>query len=291
MPAVRSAGSVSGWPARRSSTLVKPGTCAEAEPGVGRDARLVCCLDAELGEPLVHEESLGATVGRDISSLGRGEMPVDRRQVPASLQRGQVDLDRRAAVREQRGDAVAGLEAARPECMRQLVDATEQVTRRVLGAIGIYHCDPARIILRPAPEPLRSHCHLPARCCSSIDGTTRTGSNLAASVPIEHHITGLCGRLMRGSAIRPGLWFLPRPRIRSTRRSPREAAAGGRAPRGRGPPGRRSADQRPEPSVISLSDDFAVLTAAAMLCGVVVSVPFSKTNAVAPVLGLTSEMF
>ena len=54
------------------------------------------------GESLVHEERLGLAVVHDVGDLRGGEVPVDRREVPAGLQRGQVELNRRDAVRQQR---------------------------------------------------------------------------------------------------------------------------------------------------------------------------------------------
>ena len=149
---------------------------AVAESRVGRDSGLVRSVGAQLGEALMHEERLGAAIRRDVGGLRRGEVPVDGGEVPAGLEGGQVDLDRRHAVGQQGGDAVARLQAPRRQRVRQLVDPLEKVARAVLRAIGIDDRDPARIFLRPAPEPLRSHCHLPGPASvlrtSPADGRT-----------------------------------------------------------------------------------------------------------------------
>ena len=66
----------------------------EAEPGIGGNASFVGGGSAQLAEPLMHEERLRPAVLDDVGGLGRGEVPVDRGQVPARLQGGQVNLDR-----------------------------------------------------------------------------------------------------------------------------------------------------------------------------------------------------
>ena len=66
------------------------GHVAVAEPGgasrpaAARSAAARSAAAAGLGEPLVHEERLRPAVGDQVSDLGRGEVPVDRRQVPAA---------------------------------------------------------------------------------------------------------------------------------------------------------------------------------------------------------------
>jgi hypothetical protein len=88
-------------------------------------------------------------------------VPVDRGQVPAGLERSQVHLYRRRAIGQQGRDPVARLQAKRPERTGNLVHPAEQLTAGVLGAVGLDHRDPARILLRAAPEPSDPICSPP----------------------------------------------------------------------------------------------------------------------------------
>ena len=80
-------------------------------------------------------------------------MPVERRVVPPSLQRGQAQFLRRDAIGDERGNTVAVGQPALAQRMGDLIYPAEQVAGLVLGAIRLDYRDPVRIVLRTLPEP------------------------------------------------------------------------------------------------------------------------------------------
>lgn len=111
-------------------------------------------------EPLSDEKRLRLAVPQDVGDLRRREMPVDRREVPAGLKRGEVQLKRGSPVRQERRDAVTGDQAEIPQTTGQLIHPGQQVPRAVLAAVDVDCGDPARILLRATPEAERCHRHL-----------------------------------------------------------------------------------------------------------------------------------
>ena len=130
---------------------------AVPETGRGREPGGVRGRNAGGGESLVHEQRPGLAVADDVGDLRGGEVPVDRREVPARLQRGEIELQRGYPVGQDRGDAIAGPQAAGAQPAGELVDPGQQLARGVAGAVCLDHRRPAGALLRPAPEPERSH--------------------------------------------------------------------------------------------------------------------------------------
>ena len=157
LPAVRSAGHGLRLARPQLGDGSKAGHGAVPETGRGREPGGVRGGHAGAGESLVHEQRPGLAVADDVGDLRGGEVPVDRREVPARLQRGEIELQRGYPVGQDRGDAIAGPQAARPQPAGELVDPGQQLARGVAGAIRLDHRRPAGTLLRPAPEPERSH--------------------------------------------------------------------------------------------------------------------------------------
>ena len=63
-------------------------------------------LAAGVSESLRRDEGFRVGVLQDVAGLGRGQVVVDRRQVPACLAGGQIHFDHRSAVGQNRCDAV-----------------------------------------------------------------------------------------------------------------------------------------------------------------------------------------
>src|SRR5215470_11186077 len=135
----------------------EPGHVPVADPPAGRHARLLGGPGPGRAVPLVHEERLRLAVAHDVGDLRGGEVPVDGGDVPAGLQRGQVDLERRDPVGRQHGHAVPGLQALGPQAVGELVDPGQQVACGVRGAVRLDRCDPSRVGLGAPPEAERSH--------------------------------------------------------------------------------------------------------------------------------------
>jgi hypothetical protein len=94
----------------------------------------------------------GITIGDDVTDLGGGQMPVDRRHVPAGLMRGEERFDHGRAVVEHGGDAVARREAERAQTVHQAIGAGEERTGGDLGTVGLDHRDPVWARRRDLPE-------------------------------------------------------------------------------------------------------------------------------------------
>ena len=124
---VRSAGSVGGlgvahrW--RRSRSRRSPRPRSTATTGARPRRR----RPGHLGEPLVGHERLGLRVLQDVGDLGTDQVVVDRDQVPAGLQGGQVELEHLHPVGEEGGDHVPGLEAEAAQPVDHLVGPAEEL--------------------------------------------------------------------------------------------------------------------------------------------------------------------
>ena len=86
---------------------------ADGEALLLREPDLVGGGRALVGEPLVGDEHLRLGVLDDVGDLGPDEVGVDRDEVEAGLQRGEVELEHLHAVREHHRHRVARLEARR----------------------------------------------------------------------------------------------------------------------------------------------------------------------------------
>ena len=126
---------------------------AIAESCPRRQVRQVSGGRGDGREALMHEQRLGLAVPDDIRHLRGGEVPVDRRQIPARLERGQVQLQRRHAVGQYGGNPVSRPQPAGPQPVGDLIHPAEQVTCGVLRSIRLDRGDPLRALLRTAPEP------------------------------------------------------------------------------------------------------------------------------------------
>jgi hypothetical protein len=129
----------------------------DREDALRGDARLGDAPQTLLRVALVDEKGLGLAVGDDVADLGSGEVPVDRRVVPAGLQRGQVEHQPVGAVRHEAAEAVARLESQLSQTVHEAVGTGEQVTGTVFGAVRVHGGDPVRIRLRQPPETERAH--------------------------------------------------------------------------------------------------------------------------------------
>ena len=102
-----------GLPVEQLRVGAEAGHAPDREASRRREVDLVDRGAACGCERLRPDEHLGAGVGEDVRDLAAGQVMVDRRQVPAGLRRGEVELDHRRAVRQHRREAVAGTEAER----------------------------------------------------------------------------------------------------------------------------------------------------------------------------------
>ena len=86
-------------------------------------------LSADLSEALVADEHGGVRVAQDVGHLGRHQVVVDRHQVPAGLEGGQVELEHLDAVGQHGGDDAARFESESPHTMDHLVASARGVDR------------------------------------------------------------------------------------------------------------------------------------------------------------------
>ena len=108
----------------------EPGDLADREAGRGGELRLVGRLERDVGEALVGDERLGVRVAQDVGDLRADQVVVDRHQVPAGLEGGEVELEHLDPVGKQGGDHVAGSEAELSQAVNDLVDPPQQLARR-----------------------------------------------------------------------------------------------------------------------------------------------------------------
>ncbi len=88
-------------------------------------------------------------------------MVVDGDDVPARLERGEIDLEHFDAVGQDEGDRVARLEPEGAQPVDDLVGPAEQIARLELGAVGADEGEVPRLLLRHSPEPEVGHRRFP----------------------------------------------------------------------------------------------------------------------------------
>ena len=201
------------------------------------DARLVGGGDGHVGEALVGDEGLGPGVLQDVGHLGRHQVVVDRDQVPAGLQGGQVDLDHLGAVGQQGGDHVAHAEALGPQGVHHLVGPAEQLPGLHLVALGRHEGQVVGVFLGQRPEAEVTHQQSPCR-------SREAGEQMAAPATRRLERVLTYGNLRAGAARGPAKRdqesrpWLGSSRARSSRSPAAAAASGGPSrwpPRPRGP--------------------------------------------------------
>ncbi len=162
---VRSSGSVVGSASRRAANEPEPGDLADREAGRGGELGLLGRLERHVGEPLVGDERLGVRVAQDVGDLGSDQVVVDRHQVPAGLEGGEVELEHLDTVGQQGGDHVAVPEAELPQAVDDLVHPPEQLTRAVYSMpSGATEREVFGVLVRQCPESEIAHVIGPPLC-------------------------------------------------------------------------------------------------------------------------------
>ncbi len=105
----------------------------------------------------MRDEGLGPGVLEDVRNLGRHQVVVDRDEVPAGLQSGQIDLQHLGAVGQQGGDHVAHLESLGPPGVHQLVGPAQELSGRDFVALGRHEGQVIGIFLGQRPEAEVTH--------------------------------------------------------------------------------------------------------------------------------------
>ena len=142
----------------------EPGDLADREAGRGGELRLLGRLERHVGEALVGDERLGVRVAQDVGDLRADQVVVDRHQVPAGLEGGEVELEHLDPVGEQGGDHVAVAEPELPQAVNDLVHPPQQLTRGVLGAVGSHQREVVGVFVRQCPESEIAHVIGPPLC-------------------------------------------------------------------------------------------------------------------------------
>ena len=103
------------------------GHVANGEPAGCVEADFVRRGDGDVRKALMGDEGLCSRVLQDVGHLGRHQVVVDRDEVPARLQRREVDLDHLGAVGQQGRDDVADLEALCAQRVHDLIGVAEEL--------------------------------------------------------------------------------------------------------------------------------------------------------------------
>jgi hypothetical protein len=106
--------------------------------------------------PVGHEH-LGLRIADDVGDLGADQVVVDRHQIPARLQTGQIQLDHLGAVGEEGGDGVALLQAQGAQAVDDPVALAQELAGADLAAVGIDQRHVTGISLRQRPKPQIGH--------------------------------------------------------------------------------------------------------------------------------------
>jgi hypothetical protein len=105
----------------------------------------------------VSDERLRAAVRHDVGDLGRGEVEVDRREVPARLQAREVDEVELRAVGHADRDGVAVREPERAQPVHDAVALGEQLAARPVALLRVDERERPRVALRVGPEAVVGH--------------------------------------------------------------------------------------------------------------------------------------
>ena len=103
------------------------------------------------------EDSLRRAVGDDVAGLGRRQVVVQRREVEPRLRHRHEELQHLRPVLQHHGDAVALLNAHRPQPMNQLVRTGEQRGKGHGLSVRLHHRDVVGVGLRLLPETKGRH--------------------------------------------------------------------------------------------------------------------------------------
>jgi hypothetical protein len=101
---------------------------------------------------------------------------VDRHQVPARLERSEIDLEHLGSVGQDRGHDVARPDPLGPQCMDELVGVPQQFARPHLQTFG---CDQGQIVgifLGQGPKPEVTHGVPPLCACRFVGATPSAAS-------------------------------------------------------------------------------------------------------------------
>jgi hypothetical protein len=130
---------------------------ADGEALLLREPDLLDGGRALVGESLVSDEHLRLGVLNDVRDLRAHEVEVDRDEIKAGLERGEVQLENLDAVRQHHRHRVAGLETERAQPVDDLVGRLEQLTRPHLALVGIDDRQLLGLLPGDAPESELGH--------------------------------------------------------------------------------------------------------------------------------------
>ena len=132
----------------KSGVVVKTNDLANRQAGARSNFCFFCSDEGGVFEPLVSNEDLGARVTNDVANLWSNQVVIDRHEVPARLQTGQVNLEVFHTVWQQGGDDIAWLQPKTTKRVDDLVGPAEQGSCRQLFSIRRHECQVFWLLLR-----------------------------------------------------------------------------------------------------------------------------------------------